>query len=132
MASTFLPSQRGCGERGMVCAPHELDYSRLAKLLALLDSPVEGERIAALEACNRHLEAAGLRWRDIAAELPGSAEAQGDHAKGAAEVMRDGADVLTRWEVEFLIGITACEKLSARQRQILDRLNAKVNLARAA
>src|SRR5262249_7905613 len=45
------------------------DRSRLAKTVRLLDSPVAGERNAALEAACRQLEVLGLCWADIAQKL---------------------------------------------------------------
>src|SRR5215471_12819936 len=45
------------------------DRSRLAKTIRLLDSPVAGERNAALAAACRQLEALGLSWADIAPHL---------------------------------------------------------------
>ena len=113
----------------MSSTPHE-GYGRLAKLVALLDSPVEGERIAALGAVNRQLEAMGLRWRDMATELPGSAAAAPlDHVALAAGLVRDGRGLLTRWETEFLVGIAGSAVLSAKQAVILDGIKRKVELA---
>lgn len=48
--------------------PHS-DDSRLAKTIRLLDSPVAGERAAALEAAGRQLETLGLSWADVAAKF---------------------------------------------------------------
>ena len=45
------------------------DHSRLAKTIRLFDSPVAGERNAAVEAACRQIEALGLCWADIAAKL---------------------------------------------------------------
>jgi len=42
---------------------------RLAKTICLLDSPIAGERAAALEAVGRQMETLGLRWADIASKL---------------------------------------------------------------
>jgi len=50
--------------------PHS-DDSRLAKTIRLFDSPVAGERAAALEAACRQLETLGLSWADITAKCGG-------------------------------------------------------------
>lgn len=42
------------------------DAGRLTKTIRLLDSPVAGERAAALEAACRQLETLGLSWADVA------------------------------------------------------------------
>ena len=42
------------------------DFSRLAKTIRLMDSPIAGERAAALEAVCRQLETLGLSWADVA------------------------------------------------------------------
>jgi len=47
------------------------DDSRLAKTIRLFDSPVAGERAAALEAACRQLEILGLSWADVAAKCGG-------------------------------------------------------------
>ncbi len=44
------------------------DDTRLAKTIRLFDSPVAGERAAALEAACRQLETLGLSWADVAAK----------------------------------------------------------------
>src|SRR6516165_9058991 len=44
-----------------------LEWEKFAKVAALLDSPIEGERVSALEAVNRMLSGAGLRWVDLVA-----------------------------------------------------------------
>jgi hypothetical protein len=52
--------------------PHP-DDSRLAKTIRLFDSPIAGERAAALEAACRQLETLGLSWADVAAKCGGFA-----------------------------------------------------------
>src|SRR5258708_3278175 len=51
------------------CMLSHTDHSRLAKTIGLFDSPVAGDRTAALEAACRQLEALGLCWADIAPKL---------------------------------------------------------------
>jgi hypothetical protein len=60
------------------------DYGRLAKTISLLDSPVEGERAAALEAVSRQLGTLGLRWADVA---PKFGTLDGGRDRGAADAM---------------------------------------------
>src|SRR5262249_45991517 len=45
------------------------DYGRLEKTIRLLDSPIAGERTAALEAVGRQLDTLGLSWADIASKF---------------------------------------------------------------
>lgn len=47
----------------------ERDYGRLEKTIRLLDSPIAGERAAALQAIGRQFEALGLSWADVAAKF---------------------------------------------------------------
>jgi len=49
--------------------PPDRDYGRLAKTICLLDSPIAGERAAALEAIRRQLDTLGLRWADVAPQF---------------------------------------------------------------
>ena len=49
--------------------PPDRNYERLAKTICLLDSPIAGERSAALEAACRQLETLGLCWADVAPKL---------------------------------------------------------------
>ena len=49
--------------------PANRSYERLAKTICLLDSPIAGERSAALEAAGRQLEALGMCWADVAPKL---------------------------------------------------------------
>ena len=58
---------------------------RLAKTIRLLDSPVAGERAAALEAACRQLETLGLCWADVA---PKVATVVSDRSGGAAQFGR--------------------------------------------
>ena len=53
---------------------------RLAKTIRLLDSPVAGERAAALEAACRQLETLGLSWADVAPKFATLVSDRGDGA----------------------------------------------------
>lgn len=84
---------------------------RLNKLTALLDSPVEGERWAALEAVNRLLKASGLRWVDLNIILPQSRarpqmpQPRTDPAGWADWMVRNHHEKLSLWELGFLDSI---------------------------
>lgn len=124
-----------------------LDRGRFGRVLALFDSATEGERHAALEAANRLLTAAGLRWRDLlgdngldlddtddaadrfrrARAAPPAAE---DHRALCARLLRDAAPALTAWEAGFLRGMIGFGKVSAAQRRHLDEIALKVETAR--
>ena len=54
------------GNRGVTA--RDLDRDKLAKVLALVDSPSDGEALAALRLARQMLAAAGLEFRDL---LPG-------------------------------------------------------------
>src|SRR5579864_6024879 len=68
--------------------PHS-DNSRLAKTIRLFDSPVAGERMAALEAACRQLETLGLSWADVAAKCGGFV---GERHANAAQFGRAAAE----------------------------------------
>ena len=109
---------------------------RFAKSAALLDSPIKGERLAALEASNRFLAEAGLSWIDITSELPGTAideppagKNKPRHIAEAADLMQRGLGFLTPWETTFLIGVEGFSMLSGKQRITLDAIAAKLAAA---
>ena len=100
--------------------PHDLDVDRLAKITALLDSPVEGERIAAFEAVRRALAKAGLVLADIV-RLPATQDPWHRRARRLLETPG-----LSEWEKQFLYGIAKWRgpKLSAKQDATLARIEA--------
>lgn len=99
---------------------HDLDVDRLSKITALLDSPVEGERIAALEAVRRSLGAAGLVLADVV-RFPAT---QGAWKRRARRLLETPG--LSAWENQFLSGIAKwCgPKLSAKQAATLAGIEA--------
>ena len=62
------------------------DTEKLQKVMALLDSPNAGERMAALVATNKMLTAEGKTWRDLSTILAGGL---GPHAPAAAPPQAD-------------------------------------------
>jgi hypothetical protein len=132
-----------------VATSARLDRVRLGRVVALFDSPAEGERTAALEAANRLLQAAGVRWRDLvgangldlddddAAEIFRRARASTpadddgeDHRALCARLLREGRAALTRWEADFLRGMIGFARVSAAQQKHLDEIGRKVETAR--
>ena len=99
---------------------HDLDVVRLSKITALLDSPVEGERIAAFEAVRRSLDNAGLVLADIV-RLPATQDAWQRRARRLLETPE-----LSAWEKQFLYGIAEWRrpKLSAKQDATLAQIEA--------
>jgi hypothetical protein len=89
------------------------DYGSLVKSIALLDSPVEAERVAALEAVNRQLAVMGLRWRDIADELPVARADRGTHIARAAALVKGGG--LSAWETKFCLSLEGFASPTQRQ-----------------
>jgi hypothetical protein len=69
------------------------DYGRLAKTISLLDSPVDGERSAALEAVSRQLQTLGLRWADVA---PKFGTLDGGRAAGDVRTVTTERSILSR------------------------------------
>lgn len=105
---------------------------RLAQLVALFDSPAEGERHAALAAASRLLGRCGLAWRDVGHDVAGVIAASSPdlppHAVEARRLLAAGLSRgrLTPWEAEFLRGIVGFRQLTVKQKAALQRLAAKV------
>ena len=104
----------------------------LLNSLALPDSLAPGERIAALQAVSSQREAIGLRWPDIAAELPAVADDAPLHSAPAAELMRDGRGILSARETQFLVNIESFAGLSQKQRAQLAGIRGTIEAARTA
>jgi len=54
----------------------DLNYQRLAKVFALMGSPVEGEAIAAFAKASSLMQAAGISWESLAPKMPSHPPAQ--------------------------------------------------------
>jgi len=119
----------------------QLDRRRLALVAARFDSAYDGERLAALEAAGRLLAAGGSTWRDLIDGVTSGQKA--DHRSDADNgetvsaqhrltvhvLLEFGGSLLTAWETNFLGGLRAFSKLSAKQRGVLDGIRRKVGVA---
>jgi hypothetical protein len=95
------------------------DRARLLKTIALFDSPVDGERLAALEAADRILSAAGLTWADLVKlrEVKREPLFSTWRATCAALLKRTGD--LRAWEKKFVADLPAFPRISTKQRYCL-------------
>ena len=123
----------------------QLDRRRLALVAARFQSPFDGEKLAALEAFRRVLEAGGATWSDLIAEpkpAGGQGTAQGEGRQRtppkdpqdiALDLARTAGGVLTAWELDFLKSVAGFRALSDKQIATLTSIRAKVErMARAA
>lgn len=124
-----------------------LDARRLGLVLDRLESPFDGEKLAAIAAAGRILRAGGSTWRDLLAGLDGNDHASttqrvdddvddgepvaAPHFHQVRELMLEGRYVLTSWERQFLTGLLAFRSLSEKQRRTLDEIGRKVEAAAA-
>jgi hypothetical protein len=104
---------------------------RLAKVLALTASSIDGEVLAAAKAANRIIEAAGTTWADVLRPT-----AQADPAVGTRPserhrplsvgqkiaLARAFPEALTPWEHDFVRGIDGFHTLSPKQMAVLERI----------
>lgn len=132
----------------------ERDRLRLINLVALFDSPVEGERVNALSAANRLLERNKLRWRDINRSIGGADPQPRQHTysrpqphnrdeigdKGAKDLMawlaslvtREGGAKVSAWEADFCNDIYdrleesgGRTRITERQWEVIKRIKKK-------
>lgn len=127
-----------------------LDVSKLAKVLELTRSPVEGERSAAINRANAMLEGAGMSWSDLllkrqprrvmsfanvspaAAQQGYEANRQTLHDKLYVQTARDILYHpiflrLNEFEQSFLRSLDNWRgTLSAKQRALVDQIRSKV------
>jgi hypothetical protein len=94
---------------------------RLAKVLALTASPVDGEVLAAAKAANRIIEAAGTTWADVLRPI-----AHADPTIGTSGRCRPASvgqkialarafpEALTPWESDFISSVDGFRTLSPR------------------
>lgn len=110
-----------------------LDRRRLALVVARFKSPFDGERLAAIEAATRLLNAGGATWADL---IDGPKQAHTDIGEGrapsyyqqlAADLAREAGDVLTEWERRFLDGCATFRALSPKQVETLADIRRKVD-----
>ena len=126
----------------------QLDRRRLVLVIRLLDSPHDGEKLAAIAAAKRLLDVAGMSWADLVEPEPepirrsppprhGADFDPGDMEQTLYEILdRDtallerGIACLTQWERDFTESML--ERWSApspKQSAILDRIKAKIKAA---
>lgn len=115
-----------------------LDRRRLRHVVALFDSPQDGEKLAALAAAGRLLAAANTSWPELieglappapdfkTCEQAESPSASRDHHAIIAELARGELEPLTAWELDFISSARAFRRLSPKQWGILDQIVAKV------
>jgi hypothetical protein len=121
-----------------------IDRAKLAKVLGLIDSPVDGEALAAARAAAQMVRGAGLTWSDVIAApaLPprvrepvddrAEPRDRADHHDGvpdrepiditnAIEICLDYPSALSRWERGFVASLRFQRGLTAKQLLILER-----------
>lgn len=114
-----------------------LPREKLAAVLGMLGSDHDGEVLAAARQAERMRRQAGLAWADlIAAERPAVAPGRRpdppppEDWRALVAWCQQRPDAMTNWERDFLATIAAYRHPpSDRQREILDRLAAKVRAA---
>ena len=110
----------------------------LQKILGLLESPLEGERDAAVRAATRLLERNGLRWCEILSALPSpppaplKREPQFSTWRVTCQKLAQRPGDLRPWERRFITDLPAFPRISTKQRYILDEIAARVLRERAA
>lgn len=102
------------------------DRQRLARVLALLDSPVEGERHAALAAAARVLASKGIAWRELldVDDVPDL-----DEARGLLRRLLQRLDALDAWQRRFVLDVSRVARLSPRQRAKVQELAQRAGVA---
>jgi len=100
--------------------------ARLVKSLALLSSPVDGEKLAAASAACRILAAAGLTW----AELVRPAEVRREPLyrtwrATCGELAKRPGDLLP-WERKFVADLPNFPRISTKQRYVLNEIAQRV------
>ena len=96
--------------------------TRLANILARLDSPFDGEKLAAATLASREVQRLGLTWCDLIAggDAPPRPAGTGNWRQEVQECLAGAG--LTGWETTFLTSLLAFRALSGRQRAVLARL----------
>lgn len=114
------------------------DADKLAKVCGLLSSDHDGERAAAAFRATAILRAAGLTWRQLveracagppAAPTVATGEGNDDLPVPWTEAVWACERTtwrLTEWELQFIRSIRTRPRISAKQRQVLARIYAKI------
>jgi hypothetical protein len=107
----------------------QLDKGKLAKLLALTSSPVDGEALAAVRKAHHLIAKAGITWPQLLEVDDPVLEPEPEHVRQAKELLSLGKGIITDWERRFLIGIMAFKTPSSQQLGSLGTIRAKVTAA---
>lgn len=102
-------------------ADERVAHRKLQLVGGLLDSPVEGERLAALAAVNRLLAKSGRRWADLFPSPPPT----GAHVRRADDLLLLD-ELLTPFERDFARSIRSFRRLSPKQARLLDDIEQAV------
>lgn len=105
----------------------QVAQEKLQLVVALLDSPVEGERHAALAAASRLLARSGRRWADLFPTPPPT----DSHVRRAGALLQL-KELLTHFERDFARSIRSFRRLSPKQAQLLDEIERAVADRRSA
>ena len=123
-----------------------LDRRRLVMVVRLLDSPHDGEKLAAIAAAKRLLDAAGMSWAELVEREPEPPIRQSanpsdhgtrddcawrnllDEISGRNHALLDrGIGCMTPWEIDFVESLyERWSPPTPKQSAILDRIKAKI------
>ena len=110
----------------MIARLDEADRQRLSRVLALFDSPVEGERHAALAAATRVLASKGIAWREL---LDVDDTPDPDEARALLSRLLQRLDALDDWQRRFVVDVARFSRLSPRQRAKVQELAQRAGVA---
>lgn len=110
----------------MIARLDPADRQRLSRVLALLDSPVEGERHAALAAATRVLASKGIAWREL---LDVDDTPDPDEARALLSRLLQRLDALDDWQRRFVVDVARFSRLSPRQRAKVAELAQRAGVA---
>jgi hypothetical protein len=108
------------------------ERTKLARVLALLDSPVPGEIIAAAAAANRLISSAGVSWEALLVPQLSSPDLDEDPPRtdggwrAQAADCRRYRDLLNDWENQFLDGLASFPRPSPKQQRRLAEIVTKL------
>lgn len=103
------------------------DRSRLVKLLGLLASDHIGERDAAALAANRLVQSRNVTWSDVV-EPPAIEKQLPEMGAWRQTVSRclERQSFLRSWEAKFLRDLSAFQRISTKQRNVLQEIADRV------
>jgi hypothetical protein len=108
------------------------DRDRLAKMLALLDSPFDGERLAAVASATKLLERRGVRWCQILDHMcqppprPPQRQPRPVHWRLTCLRLLERVHDLKPWEANFVRDIVRGNTLTTRQHSCLREMERRV------